>query len=136
MRIFALALVFACGCEPNVAPPPKVADDRVYPVNPLSVARNRMTADAYNGYRVSVKLVVADCRVVGEELHVPATLPGSPPVVILKPVHHVPPGAVLLVAVGRCRVLYDGVRRSAFADFGVLIECEHVRTFSGWAALP
>lgn len=139
MRIFILALLFMCGCKFVSAPTPrkKLDAERIYPVNPIMIARNRMSAEAYDGHKVSVKVSVTDFRLVGREAHIPATLPGGPPVIVIRPVdYQIPPDTAVIVAIGRCRVIYDGVQRSAFCDFGILIECEYIRTFSGWTESP
>jgi len=139
MRIFILTLLFMCGCEPTPQPTPrkKLDADRVYPVNPVMIARDRVTAQAYDNCRVSIKVNVTDFRIVGNEAHIPATVPGGPPAIVIRPVNYqLPADTVVILAVGRCHLVDDGIRRSAFSNFGILIECEYLRTFSGWADSP
>jgi hypothetical protein len=125
MRLFALALLFVCGCEPT-EPPPKPPDDRVYPVSPAALTRDRQTADAYDGCRVELRLGKYDYVLVRDELHVPAAVPNTLPCVVCRPVRIRDTPAVTVT--GRVRVVRDGVRRGLRCDFYVSLAVESVTT--------
>ena len=118
-----LVLATIVGCPP--APEPTTqTNTKIHDVGWVGMTRDFNTALAFKGHRVRIRIEANEYTIVGLEIHIPANLTGTKPIVIIKGLDQVPrantqPITIIGISQGPTR---DGVWRTASADFFVQID--------------
>jgi hypothetical protein len=118
-----LALLSACPRQEK-APRPRV----VYDVSPWALARDYPAAKSYAGHAVRVRLEPKTYSVEGDDIHVPGSVPFTPPLIVFK-CRDDPPHSGELVVQGTVETpVRDSIWRTTRADFCVVVtDCTVVR---------
>lgn len=88
------------------------------------LCRSLSTAQSFQGHLIKTHIEPGRYAVVGREIHVPGTVPGSPPLIVFRlSAAGTPPDPKRPVkVVGRVQsVTHDRVWRTRRADYGVLV---------------